>query len=237
MEQSSTPLNKALAQALSARISSELAVTSGRSAFWKAIGFGFIGLGMGAAVGIGLYGYSLITRNSDQMTAFSFAFQKALSKIEFQGTAVGKVELNVPQLTLAKGATVSIDPSSRLLIDPNAKVTADGEIRVHAPSISIPRSPSPKSLAQSRTISNFTVFKTVPFDRGDVVTGWNYLTSAQEVPTQQYCYYHQRGDNSDVAIQINLANDGIPDTERSAPKSFDYGAATVKCVWFNKGQL
>lgn len=237
MEQSSTPLNIALAQTLSARLSSEMAVTSGRSGFWRAIGLGLLGLGAGAAIGIGFYGYSFVTRNSDQMRAFSSAFEKALATTELRGTAGGKVELNVSQLTLAKGATVSIDPSSRILIDPTTKVIAEGEIRVHAPSISVPRSPSPKSPAQSRTISNFTVFKTVPFERGDVVTGWNYLTSAQDVPTQQYCYYHERGDNSDVAIQINLASDGIPDTERSAPKTFNYAAATVRCVWFNKGQL
>lgn len=201
------------------------------------MGLGFLGLGLGAAAGIGFYGYSLVTRSSDQMTAFSKAFQNAISKTELQGTATGKVELNVPQLTLTKGATVSIDPSSRLLIDPNARVIADGEIRVQPPSISIPRAPSPKSPAQSRTISNFTVFKTVPFERGDVVTGWNYLTSAQQVPTQQYCYYHERGDNPDVAIQINLANDGVAETDKSAPKTFNYVAAAGRCVWFNKGPL
>jgi hypothetical protein len=218
-------------------MSAEMSVISGRAAFWKAIGIGVIGLGVGAAVGIGFYGYSFVTRTSGQMATLSSALQKTLSTVELRGTAEGKIELTSPELTLAKGATVAFDTSSRLSLDPSAKVAADGEIRIQAPAISVPRTPTPKSAAQIKTIANFTVFKFVAFEQGNVVTGWTFLTSAQESPTQQYCYYNEKGENSDLAIRIDLATDGIPEAPKTVPKAFDIEMASAKCVWFKKDGL
>lgn len=234
MEQIPTPLNRSLAEALSNRMSAELSVVSGRSGFWKAIGVGVLGFGIGTATGIGFYGYSFVSRTSGQMEIFSSALQKALSTVEIHGTADGKIEITSPELTLAKGATVSLDSSSRLSLDASAKVVADGEIRIQTPAISTPRTPTPKNAAQTKTIANFTVFKSVPFEQGNVLTGWIFLTSAQESPTQQYCYYNEKGDNSDLAIRIDLATDGVPEVNKTAPKAFDAIAALAKCVWFKK---
>jgi hypothetical protein len=237
VEQIPTPLNRSLAEALSNRMSAEMSVISGRAAFWKAIGIGALGFGIGTAIGIGFYGYSFVTRTSGQMAILSSAFQKTLSTVELHGTAEGKVELTSPELTLAKGATVSFDSSSRLSLDPAAKVVADGEIRIQAPAISVPRTPTPKSATQIKTIANFTVFKSVSFEQGNVVTGWTFLTSAQESPTQQYCYYNEKEENSDLAIRIDLATDGIPEAPKTVPKAFDIAMASAKCVWFKKDGL
>jgi hypothetical protein len=237
VEQLPTPLNRSLAEALSNRMSAELSVVSGRSAFWKAVGIGVLGFGIGTAIGIGFYGYSFVTRTSNQMSTFSSALQKALSTVELHGTADGRVEVTSPELTLAKGAVVSFDGSSRLLLDPAAKVVADGEIRVQGPAISTPRTPTPRNPAQTKTIANFTVFKSLPFDQGNVLTGWIFLTSAQESPTEQYCYYNEKGESSDLAIRIDLATDGVPEVNKIAPKTFDPVAALAKCVWFKKEGL
>jgi hypothetical protein len=234
LEQLPTPLNRSLADVLSNRISAELSIISGRSGFWKAVGVGVLGLGIGAAIGIGLYGYSFVTRASGQMEAFSASFQKALSDVQLHGLADGRVELTSSGLTLANGATVSLDRSSRLLLDPAAKVVADGEIRVQVPAISTPRTPTPKNPAQTKTIANFTVFKSVPFDQGSVSTGWIFLTSSQEAPTQQYCYYNEKSDNPDLAIHIDLATDGVPEGSKAPPRAFDVIAALSRCVWFKK---
>jgi hypothetical protein len=237
VEQIPTPLNQNLAEALSNRMSAELSVVSGRSGFWKAVGVGVLGLGIGTAIGIGFYGYSFVTRSAGQMEILSSAFEKAISTVELHGTADGKIEVTSPELTLAKGATVSLDNSSRLLLDPAAKVVADGEIRVQIPAISTPRTPTPKNAAQTKTIANFTVFKSVPFEKGDVLTGWIFLTSAQESPTQQYCYYSERGDSFDLSRRIDLATDGVPEASKAIPKAFDAVAALAKCVWFKKEAL
>jgi hypothetical protein len=218
-------------------MSAEMSVISGRAGFWKAIGIGALGFGIGTAIGIGFYGYSFVTRTAGQMATFSSALQKVLSTVELHGTADGKVEVTSPELKLAQGATVSFDSSSRLSLDPAARVVADGEIRIQAPAISVPRTPTPKGAAQVKTIANFTVFKSVPFEQGNVLTGWTFLTSAQESPTQQYCYYNEKGENSDLAIRIELATDGVPEANKTVPKAFDTANALAKCVWFKKDGL
>lgn len=234
MEQLSSPLNRRLAEAASSRIAAEMSVISGRAAFWKIVGVGLLGLGIGAAVGIAFYGYSLVIRNGSQVEVLASALEKSLAQVELHGTAEGKVEVTSPGLILEKGATVSIDPTSRLALDPAAKVLADGEVRIQMPNISVPRGPTPKSAAQTKTIANFTVFKSVPFDQGNVLTGWIFLTSTQESPTQQYCYYNERDENSDTAIRIDLAVDGSPELNKAAPKAFDSAAALNRCVWFKR---
>jgi hypothetical protein len=211
-----------------------MSAISGRVAFWKAVGVGLLGLGAGAAVGIGFYGYSFVTRNGSQLDILTSALEKSLAQVELHGTAEGKVEVASPGLVLEKGATISIDPTSRLVLDPSAKVVADGEVRIQMPNISMPRGPTPKNAAQSKTIANFTVFKSVPFDQGNVLTGWIFLTSAQESPTQQYCYYNERDENSDTAIRIDLAVDGSPEANKAAPRAFDTVAALSRCVWFKR---
>ena len=218
-------------------MSAEISAVSGRAGFWKAIGVGVLGFGIGTAIGIGFYGYSFVTRTSSQMEVFSVAFNKALSSVELHGTADGKVEVTSPELKLAKDAIVTFDSESRLLLDPSAKVAADGEIRVQVPAISMPRTPTPKNASQAKTIANFTVFKSVLFEQGSILTGWTFLTSAQESPTVQYCYYSEKGENSDLALRIELATDGVPDANKAAPKAFDINAALARCVWFKKDGL
>jgi hypothetical protein len=234
VEQIPSPLNQHLAKALSSRMSAEMSAVSGRAGFWKAMGIGALGFGVGVAVGIGFFGYSFITRTSSQMEILSSALQMALSSIELHGLADGKINLTSSELKLAKDATILFDSGSRLLLDPTAKVVADGEIRLQLPAISMPRGPTPKIASQTKTISNFTVFKSVPFEQGNIFTGWVFLTSAQESPTLQYCYYNERDENSDVAIRVDLATDGIPEPIKTVPRAFDAAVALTKCVWFRK---
>ena len=43
---------------------------------------------------------------------------------------------------------------------------ADGEIKIQGPSISVPQATPSRSASSIPTITNFTVFKSVPFDKG-----------------------------------------------------------------------
>lgn len=85
MEQTSTPLNQNLAEAVSSRISAEMSAISGRAAFWKAVGVGVLGLGVGAALGIGFYGYSFVTRNGSQLDVLTSALEKSLAQSNCTG--------------------------------------------------------------------------------------------------------------------------------------------------------
>jgi hypothetical protein len=228
-----TDLNQRLSEALRSRIAADRFAVAGQGGFFRLIGLGLISFGVGAALGIGFYGYSFISRNSENIKILSSAFSKALSEAELRATAVGTVQLEPHEISLAKGQAVSLDSQARVLLDPKAAVTADGELRVQAPSISAPQNATPRPPPKAPNITNFTVFKMVPFDKGAVMTGWIFLTSAQKSPTNQYCYYTEDAETPGLNVNLDLGEDNVPKASKTTPKGFDVGAAYGRCVWFN----
>jgi hypothetical protein len=228
-----TELNQRLADAVRYSVAAERFYIVGKAGFWRLVGVGLIALGLGAAVGMGFFGYANITRNSSSEAILSSAFSKALSEAKLHGKVEGAVQIEPRELPLAKGQTVSIDPSSRLLLDPTAKVNADGELRVQAPSISVPKTTVSPSRASRLPITNFTVFKSVPFESGHILTGWRFLTSAQTQPTNQYCYYSTELDTPSSSLRIDVAtNEKLDPTAKDMAKNFDVVSAFDKCVWY-----
>jgi hypothetical protein len=229
-----TKLNQQLSEAISRKLSAEMFYISGRAGFWRAIGFGLMGFGLGAAIGLGFFGYSFVSRNTDNLTVLSSAFSKALSDVQIRGNAVGTVEIQPHELSLAKGQTITFDETSRLLLDSSAKILVEGEVKVQTPTVSVPMSASPRTKSPTPTITNFTVFKSVPFEKGSVFTGWVFLTSAQKSPTSQYCYYTESAENSDVSLRIQVGSDGQMASPKTTVNSFNQSAAFARCVWFKK---
>jgi len=187
---------------------------------------------MGAALGLGFSGYSYITRNSDNINVLSSAFSTALSEVRLRATAEGTVKLEPHEIYLAKGQTVSLDNNSHVLLDPAAKVIANGELSVRAPSISLPQETSQRPASKIPVITNFTVFKKVPFEKGAVYTGWNFLTSVQKYPTDQYCYYLEGSKQSIAEDIVSVGKDQKLEMSVNVPEGFDMTAAFDRCVWF-----
>jgi hypothetical protein len=229
-------LNEALAASVQNKLAAEMFYISGKSGFWRGIGVGLVGLGIGSGVGLGFYGYSFVTRNDNNLAVLSAAFSKALSEVQLHGSADGTVKFEPHEIALSKGQTVSFDPTSRLQLDSSAKITADGQIKIQTPVVSVPQSAT-RAKGVAPTITNFTIFKSVPFDKGAVQSGWKFLTSAQRSPTTQYCYYQETGDNPDVSVRIEVGVDEKIQPSKSLSKSFDIAAAFNKCVWFRKDAL
>jgi hypothetical protein len=234
MDIQATKSNLHLADAVTNRIAAELSNVSGRASFWRSLGFGLVGLGLGAAVGLAFIGYSFVTRNSDNQTLLVSALVEALNQVQMRANAEGTVQLEPHEIQLAKGQTITISRESRVRLDPEAKVSVDGEVRVQLPSISVPQAATPRTNAKIPIITNFTVFKSVPFDKGSVLTGWIFLTSAQKTPTSQYCYYVERDEDPDTSFKVDVADDGVIESTKNGPNSFDIAAAFRKCVWFVK---
>jgi hypothetical protein len=93
---------------------------------------------------------------------------------------------------------------------------------------------STQMISQKPTISNFTVFKRVPFEQGMIMTGWVFLTSAQKAPSAQFCYYTQNADTFGN-VDLDIAKDQKMEMPRTIPEGFDILAAFNRCVWF-KGE-
>ncbi len=229
-----TKLNQQLSDAVLNRVSAEMFYISGKTGFWRAIGFGLLGFGLGGAIGLGFFGYSFVSRNSDNLDALSSAFSKALSDVQIRGNAVGTVEIQPHELSLAKGQTVTLDENSRLLLDPSAKILVEGEVKIQTPTISVPQTVSPRTKSLTPTITNFTVFKSVPFEKGSIQTGWVFLTSAQKSPTSQYCYYAESAENSDISLRIDVGTNEQMESPKKLANALNLPAAFAKCVWFRK---
>lgn len=225
-------LNRQLASAVRYAASSERFYISGKARFYRLIGFGLVALGLGIAVGFGFYGYSLVTRNSENLSNFSEVLAKALSDVNFRTSADGAVQLQPRELTLSVGQTVSLDGSTRISLDPSATVRADGEIRIDSSAVTSSAGSASKPSVAAPSIVNFTVFKGVPFDKGSVQTGWIFLTSAQKSPTQQYCYYTEAADTPGRNYVLDIAVDRKLEAPQTQGSSFDLAAAFDKCVWF-----
>ena len=230
-----TELNQRLANAVQYSVAADRFYIAGKAGFWRLIGIGFVGLGLGAAVGLGFFGYSYVTQNSDNMSILSSTFSKALSEVHLRATAEGTVQLEPHEIYLAKGQAISFDNNSRVLLDPAAKVIANGELIVQAPSISLPQQTSQTPASKIPVITNFTVFKRVPLDKGGVFTGWMFLTSVQKYPSEQYCYYTESSEFSGADAVIYVGKDQKPEVTVQPPQGFDMKAAFDRCVWF-KGE-
>lgn len=232
MDLTSSPLNVRLRKAIENRIAAELSTVSGKASFWRSVGVGCVGLGVGCLFGLGFYGYSFVTQSSTNSELLTRALTQALQDVTLRGSSVGTVQLEPAEIALAKGQTVEIDQSARLKLDPAARVVADGEIRVQLPSTTTSVPSSPRQSPPMPLISNFTVFKSLQFDKGAVYTGWTFLTSTQQTPTSQYCYYTENAETPDLSLRVELSKDGIPQPTTAAPKGFDMNGALNRCVWF-----
>jgi hypothetical protein len=232
MDITAAELNRRLSDWIRNRISAEGAIVGGRIFFWRFLGLGLVVFGVGIATGLGLYGYAFVKKSTDNISNLSTAFSKALAAAQLHATAEGTVQIEPREISLAKGQTISLEKNASLGLDPGAKIAVDGDIRVQAaPTISIPRS-APQSSAGVPNITNFTVFKSVPFQKGTVMTGWNFLTSAQTYPTQEYCYYTVNAETPGVGVRIELGTNRKLEAPEALPVDFDVAAAFDNCVWF-----
>jgi hypothetical protein len=229
-----TELNQRLASAVRYSVAADRFYIAGKAGFWRLVGLGVVAFAIGAGVGIGFYGYSFIMRNSDHANILASTLSKTLSEVQLRATAEGTVRLEPNELSLAKDQTVSLDPTSRLLLDPTAKVRADGEIQIQTPSISPLEGMTPRRANTPQILTEFTVFKTVDFEKGQVWTGWNFLTSAQKFPTHQYCYYTEKLEASQFEPVVYIGLNENLDPPKQLPEGFDIDAAFKKCVWFKR---
>lgn len=78
-------------------------------------------------------------------------------------------------------------------------------------------------------VTDFTVFKTVEFDKGSIVTGWRYASSEDVTPAYQFCYYSVSS-SEHTSVRYDFATDGVmlPDA-LGLPINIEQ--AFANCVW------
>lgn len=209
MEIPATPENRVLASAVNARIKSEARLLNARAGLYRLAGLGIACAFAGAGIGAALFGWTYARAPTVQADLVASAVARALEG-----------------LTLKTEGTVKLDPEARI-----------GVARAETPT------PTPDQLgagarpdSQATAATNFTVFKNVPFGQGQVVTGWNFASSQQKLPTHQYCYYSEQLDGtSKVTIDLGENGNMVVGTQQRA--RIDMRAAYTNCVWFKAGAI
>ena len=210
MELRNTTENRVLASAVNARIKSDARLLNARAALYRLAGIGIVCALAGVGVGAAFYGYSYTSDPTFPTAKVANTVAEALSKV-----------------TLKTEGTVKLDPESTLAVGGRSEIPTPTPAQLGAGA-------APDSKAA--VVTNFTVFKNVPFGSGQVVTGWNFSSSEQRSPNHQYCYYSEQIDGTSK-VTIDLGENGRALPQAKARTNVDPAVAYSNCVWFKAGAI
>lgn len=222
-----------LAAVINARLAAEARVAKAIAFGWlcggAAIAFFLTGLGIASA----FYGYSYMLSVKPAADQTAKALVEALGRTELKTVVSGTMSLSPnSELKLASGQTVKIKEGATVKLDPQSSVRVVGDLKVDIPQ------PTKQQLQVEATsesnelpITDYTIFKSVSFGSGLVVSGWNYDLSNTTRPKFQYCYYGQ-SIGEGLATNHLIAVDGSPQKPSPLMKlSFNFDGALSNCMW------
>jgi hypothetical protein len=92
---------------------------------------------------------------------------------------------------------------------------------------------STTSKSDELPFTNYTIFRDVDYDKGQVVTGWNYDLVDTVRPKSQMCYYKQNIEKG-ITAKVMLAINNSPRRPSALTKvSFNFDGALANCIWFS----
>ncbi|MGF3027338.1 hypothetical protein ACQVP2_31590 [Methylobacterium aquaticum] len=210
-----TPENVVLAQHVNGRLRAEARISNARAFLFRAIGLGaFVGLA-GAGLGAAFYGYATMNEVGNASDTLAKALTQALESTTLKTS--GEVRLTDNTLKIEGGL-----PAAKGR--PDVASLTGNQGKSEAP-------------ANAAVRTSFTVFKTVPYLDGTIVTGWNFKGDEQK-PEKQYCYVTRPQTFGDGATlnQTTVAIDGelLPQPARS---EINFAVIARSCVWFDPAKL
>jgi len=234
-----TPGNVGLANAVNSRIHSDAVMLSARASLWRFGGIGALIMLAGMGVGAAFYGYSYVNENQ--------SFEKSADRIGSAiAAALEKTTLGVKGTVDMEPGKVALEPGGKVALEPGARVEMVPGVVTLKPGATVgevvrpterqwngPTTPgSVPSVPSSKVVTNFTIFKTVEFGSGSVMTGWIYSSNEQQTPTHQFCYY-QIETSTGISTRMNLAENGQLLDAVSGYTTIDGKAAAAQRVLFN----
>lgn len=226
MQIPATPLNRDFVATLNRRIARAGRAEAARSFLVRAAGWGLLLAGAGCALGAVTVALAMARAPHAGAEAIAAVLGRALTETPLKVTG---------DVRLGGAPTVALAPDAAVGLGPDARVTVTGKVEADP----IPR-PAPDVLAgsagETAVVTNFTIFKSVPYKGGSVVTGWRFASSGERRPSAQYCYFTQDLGDTDTAVRFSLAFDGVPNPKAIARKGFDPAHARQSCIWFQGGR-
>jgi hypothetical protein len=206
----------------------------------KAIAVAWVGGGAAIAcclTGLGLlaafYGYSYMLSVKPAAEQTARALVGALERTQLKTKVSGTMSLAPnSELKLAPGQTVKLAENSIVKLDPNSSVRVIGDLKVDMPQPSKGQLQlDTRSKNEELPFTSYTVFRSVPYASGRVVTGWNFDLADVLRPKSQYCYYTATVKKG-ASIDYTLAWNGLPQRPSSLDK-VDFDDALANCIWFS----
>ena len=226
-----TPENKKLAEALMRRAKAELFSAEASKWFWFAGAASMIFFIMCCAAYVITVAYFNFNKKDD-FSILAKSFEEGFKDLVLKAETSGTVNLMSDPLRLKDGQFLQLDPKATVSIAKGAEVIIKGDIPITLPETKAPtpsQTTTRNSIAASSTY--FTVFKSVPYKEGSIQTGWKYLTSNQERPSFQYCYYYEDISDDGSSASFEFASDGQIYSSLNPPQGFDLRDAFRRCIW------
>ena len=89
------------------------------------------------------------------------------------------------------------------------------------------------SKSEELPFTNYTIFRSVSYGSGEVVTGWHFDLSDTLRPKNQFCYYTQNVEKG-LAAKYTIAVNASPLRPSPLAKlSFEFDGALAACTWFS----
>jgi hypothetical protein len=213
------------------KLAADTQLEQAKTTLYRFGGMGVLVAMLGAGIGLACFGYSYVTDGRAQAQKMADAMVQALERAQL--TTTGDVKLaDGSSVGLASGGQVMLAPNSTVRMDPSSTVKLPGIVNPDTHSITslppVQEAPSP----QGKVITQYTIFKTISFDKGQVVTGCNFDNSNQINPAHQYCYYSEKSGDL-VQVRTELGTNGAMIENFKPRPGVDLIAAFNNCVWFS----
>lgn len=212
-----TKANKALAGAVNARVAADASILAAKAWAIRLGAVGLMALLIGAGVGLAFLGVAKSRDASGAADRLADTLTRAIERAKLHA------ELD-PQ------STVKLDPAAQVAMDPNARVKIADPPAVPRPTR---EQLKPDASAPSHTAvrTNYTVFKTVKWGGGQVVTGYTFQPD-DKAPSHQYCYFADGIDQQSFKT-VHIAAEGRYLAPPNPPPGLDPVKAAAECVWFD----
>lgn len=226
---------RGLAAVINQRLAAQARIARATAFGWVCAGgaIAFVLVGMGAALALIGYSSTLSVRPAAEDMASSLA--RAFSDAEIKTKVSGQMTLAPDSLVkLAPNQTVKFQEGTIVKLDPDSSVRVVGDLKIDVPQ------PSKQQLQLDATtgenelpITNYTIFRSVQFGNGQVVTGWNYDLADTARPRFQYCYYSENIERGLAAKYTIAVNSSAKRPSSLAKLSFNFDGAVPNCIWFS----
>jgi hypothetical protein len=213
------------------RLTAATQLEKAKATLWHFGGAGLLAAMAGMGIGLACFGYSYVADGRVQAQKMADAMVQALERAKL--TTTGELRLAAGSTVgLAPGGQVALAPNAVVRMDPSSTVRVAGNVNADPNPVTPPPPVQAVPSPQNKIVTQYTVFKSVLFDKGKVVTGWSFGNSTEISPATQYCYYEEPSVDT-VRVRTNLGTNGkMLDNLKPRP-GLDLIGAFNNCTWFS----